>query len=47
MDLDLDHGYRSIKTKCPENMKLTFIKIASPLGTLSNISPPKCSTPAT
>ena len=28
-----------------ESQRLTFMKMASPLGTLSNISPPTCSTP--
>ena len=32
---------------CLQNMKLTFIKIACPLGMLSNISPSICSTPIT
>lgn len=30
-----------------DSCKLTFMKMASPLGTLMNMSPPTCSTPTT
>lgn len=37
--LEIDFGF--------ENWRLTFMKMASPFGTLVNISPATCSTPAT
>ena len=43
--IDRHNHFQETRLISNQIKKFTFMKIASPLGTLSNISPPTCSTP--